>query len=339
MTSPYSITLSAFADEVGFKKTAVEQLTALAAMGLQYYSPRFIDVSGSGETKHIMTLNEAELKTLKELHAAYGIHVTSIGSPIGKVKLIDKDDGTHNRYVPFADYLAKDVQTAIDRATFLETKLIRGFSFYQPRGDEPTKYLPQAIDQIGRIAEKCAAAGVVYGLEVEANLIGQNGRLLGEIAKQVNSPHMVLIFDGGNLSSQNLDVVECFAEYEAMRPYLGWLHIKDYQVDPNLPWTGVVEEERLRNFVPASLGDSGHERILRDLRQHLPELNASMQKIGAPGVFLELEPHLKGGGQFGGFSGPDGLGVACRSLCSILDYVQIDYELRTFEHIRKARGF
>ena len=42
---------------------------------------------------------------------------------------------------------------------------------------------------------------------------------------------------------------------------------------------------------------------------------------------------------FGGFSGPDGLGVACRSLCSLLDYVQIDYELRTFEHIRRARGF
>ncbi|MES2793369.1 MAG: TIM barrel protein, partial [Planctomycetota bacterium] len=300
---------------------------------------RFIDVTGSGETKHIMTLNEAELKTLKELHAAYGIRVASIGSPIGKIKLIDQEDGSHNRFVPFADYLAKDVQTAIDRATFLETKLIRGFSFYQPKGDDPAKYIPQAVDQIGRITERCAAAGVVYGLEVEANLIGQNGRLLGEIAKQVNSPNMVLIFDGGNLSCQNMNVVECFNEYEAMRPYLGWLHIKDYQVDPSLPWTGVVEEERLRNFVPASLGDSGHERILRDLRQHLPELNASMQKIGAPGVFLELEPHLKGGGQFGGFSGPDGLGVACRSLCSVLDYVQIDYELRTFDHIRRARGF
>lgn len=337
MTSPYSIILSAFADEVGFKKTAVEQLTALAAMGLQYYSPRFIDVSG--EHKHVMTLNETELKTLKELHAAYGIFVASIGSPIGKVKLVDKEDGTHNRYVPFAEYLAKDVQTAIDRATFLETKLIRGFSFYQPRGDDPKKYLAQAIDQIGQITEKCAAAGVVYGLEVEANLIGQNGRLLAEIAQGVNSPYMVLIFDGGNISSQNLNVVECFAEYEAMRPYLGWMHIKDYQVDTSLPWTGVVDEERLKNFVPANLGDSGHERILRDLRQHLPEINARMQKIGAPGVFLELEPHLKGGGQFGGFSGPDGLGVACRSLCSVLDYVQIDYELRTFDHVRRARGF
>lgn len=58
-----------------------------------------------------------------------------------------------------------------------------------------------------------------------------------------------------------------------------------------------------------------------------------------PGVFLELEPHLKGGGQFGGFSGPDGMGVAVRALCSVLDYVGIDYSLRTMDDIREARGF
>lgn len=332
-----SIILSAFADEVGGSQSALAQFSALAAMGLSYYSPRFIDISG--ERKHVMTLSKDELKTLKTMHADFGIHVTSIGSPIGKVKLLDQDDGSHNRFVPFKKYLAEDVQTAIDRATFLETKLIRGFSFYHPRGTDPKAHIPQAVDQLGAIVEKCAKAGVVFGLEVEANLIGQNGKILAELAKKVKSPHMVLIYDGGNLSSQNMNVIECFDEYAAMIPYLGWIHIKDYEVDPSLPWTGVVDEERLKNFVPANVGDSGHERILRDLRQHLPKINKRMQKLGAPGLFLELEPHLKGGGQFGGFSGPDGLGVACRSLCKLLDYVEIDYSLRGFEDIRKARGF
>ena len=64
-----------------------------------------------------------------------------------------------------------------------------------------------------------------------------------------------------------------------------------------------------------------------------------MKRLGAPGVFLELEPHLKGGGQFGGFSGPDGVGVALRSLCRLLDFVEIDYELRDFNDIKRARGF
>jgi hypothetical protein len=124
-----------------------------------------------------------------------------------------------------------------------------------------------------------------------------------------------------------------------MRPYIGWMHIKDYTIDPDLEWTGVVDEERLKNFVPANVGDAGHELVLRDFREQIPKIEKKMKRLGAPGVFLETEPHLKGGGQFGGFSGPDGMGVAVRALCSVLDYVGIGYHLRDFADIRTARGF
>ena len=79
--------------------------------------------------------------------------------------------------------------------------------------------------------------------------------------------------------------------------------------------------------------------MLRELKGRLPELEAKMVGMGAPGFFLEVEPHRKGGGQFGGFSGPDGIGVSVRSLCRVLDYVGIDYALRDFSDIQQARGF
>ena len=79
--------------------------------------------------------------------------------------------------------------------------------------------------------------------------------------------------------------------------------------------------------------------ILRDFRQILPGLEAKLRRRGIPGVFLDLEPHLKGGGQFGGFSGPDGMGVALRGLCRVLDYVGIEYRLRDFGDVKAARGF
>jgi sugar phosphate isomerase/epimerase len=331
------IIISAFADEAANSKSVVEQFAVLAALGLEYYSPRFLNVSG--EVKNIMKLDKAELKTVKSLQDDYGLKVTSIGSPIGKVKLLDQDDGTHNRFVPFNKYVKDDVATAIDRAKSLGARMIRGFSFYHPRGTDPVPHVAQAADQIAAIADKCAQAEVVFALEVEANLIGQNGRLMAELANKANRPNLVCIFDGGNISSQNLDPVRCFAEFQAMRKHLGYLHIKDYKIDTKLEWTGVVDEERLKNFVPCDRGDSGHEAIFRDLRDNLPAIDKKMKKLGLPGVFLELEPHLKGGGQFGGFSGPDGLGVACRALCSLLDYVGLDYQLRTFNHIRRARGF
>src|SRR5690606_9224485 len=140
-------------------------------------------------------------------------------------------------------------------------------------------------------ADEFKQHGMVYGLEVEANLIGQNGRLLAELAEKLNRDNLVVIFDGGNLSSQNMTPLECFREYEAMRPHIGWIHVKDYSVDPKLEWKGYVDEERLKNFVPANIGDSGHEYIIRDFRNHIPKVEERMRKLGAPGVFLELEPH------------------------------------------------
>ena len=339
MTSKPSIILSAFADESANSKSAAEQFAALAAIGLQYYSPRFVDVMGAGNVKHVTELDGDELARLAKLQTDYGLKVTSIGARLGKVKLLDIDDGSHNKFVTDAVYHAGDVAATIRAAQALGAKLIRGFSFYHPKGEDPAKYVQQAADRLGPIVDLCGQAGLVYGLEVEANLVGQNGRMLAALAQAVGRSNMVCIFDGGNISSQNLSPLECLAEYRAMRDSFGWMHIKDYHVDPNLVWTGVVNEEMLKNFVPCDVGDSGHELILRDLKEHLPTIEAKMKQLGAPGVFLELEPHLKGGGQFGGFSGPDGMGVAVRSLCRLLDYVGIDYKLRDFNDIKAARGF
>ena len=69
----------------------------------------------------------------------YGLNVSSIGSPIGKVKLADVEDGTKNVYVPFKKYLATDVNKACELAHAFETKLIRGFSFYHPKGSDPAR--------------------------------------------------------------------------------------------------------------------------------------------------------------------------------------------------------
>lgn len=339
MSANPEVLLSAFADEAANRKTAIEQMAALAALGLKYYSPRFVDVTGAGQVKHVIELRDDELAQLKEIHAEYGMSVASIGSRIGKIKLLDQADGSHNKFVPFDEYMATEVANTIRAAVTLDAKLIRGFSFYQPKGEAPDGYVDQAVELVGKITDEFAKHGIVYGLEVEANLIGQNGKMLAELATKIDRENLVVIFDGGNLSSQNMSPVQCYQEYELMRPHIGWIHIKDYEIDATMEWKGFVDEERLKNFVPANVGDSGHEAILRDFRNHIPALDARMKKLGGPGVFLELEPHLKGGGQFGGFSGPDGMGVAVRALCSVLDYVNIDYRLRNMGDIKSLRGF
>ena len=332
MTTP--ILLSGFADEAANEKLAVQQYSAFAALGLKYYSIRFVD-AGQG-IKNVMELGDDEIQHLVKMQADYGLKVSSIGSPIGKVKLQDVDDGTSNRFVPFDTYLKEDVATACDRAEAFGARLIRGFSFYHPKGTQPEQHLDQVCDQLGQIAEACDQRGLTFGLEVEANLVGQTGDLLAAIADKVNHPAMLTIFDAANIVTQGFTADETYAQYLAMKPSLGWVHIKDYH-DPS-PRGRIehVDEASLSNFVPADVGDSGHEAILRDLRDVLPALHQRMTARGADGDFLDLEPPVKGGGQFGGFSGPDGFGVALRGLCRVLDYVEIPYGLRNFSDIKRV---
>ena len=336
MSNP-SVILTGFADEAANQKTAHQQFSAFAALGLQYYTIRFIDL-GQG-VKNVMQLTKPEITRLQRLHDEYGLRVSSLGSPIGKVKLLDVDDGTHNPFIRFSKYLDKQVRRAVGLANTLETKLIRGFSFYHPRGTDPADHISQVVDQLGQIAEICDRSDLTFGLEVEANLVGQSGQLLAEIHRQVNHPALNLIFDAGNIVTQGCSAEEVFQQYVLMKRGMGWMHIKDYRHPQSVKRTEHVDEDSLKHFVPADSGDSGHEMILRDFREEIPKLTRKLKRRAIPGVFLDLEPHVKGGGQFGGFSGPDGLGVALRGLCRLLDYVGIDYHLRDFEDLRSARGF
>ena len=105
-----------------------------------------------------------------------------------------------------------------------------------------------------------------------------------------------------------------------MKPGLGWVHIKDYRKVSGKARGKHVEEDALANFVPADIGAGGHDKILADLHDACcRRLSKKLEQRGIPGVFLDLEPHVRGGGQFGGTSGPDGMGIALRGLCRVLD--------------------
>lgn len=341
MSDEPRVILSAFGDEAARHKTAIEQFSALAALGLEYYSLRFID-AGNG-VKNVMQLTVAEIRQLRHWEDEFGLNVASIGSPLGKVKLLDVEDGTKNPYLPFKKYLAGDVKKACELAHAFETKLVRGFSFYPPADSDPWEHVAQAADQLGQIAETCHRSDLTFGLEVEANLVGRNGELMAALNKQVNHPALVLVFDAANLLCQGYSTTDVFEQYRLMKPAIGWMHVKDYlapvEKNRNGAPKGRLDEDALKHFVPTDQGGSALELILKDFRDTLPKLGRKLQRRGIPGVFLDLEPHLKGGGQFGGYSGPDGMGVALRALQRVLDFAEIGYHLRDFDDIRAIRGF
>ncbi len=337
MSSTAPLLLSGFADEAANQKTIDQQFSVLAALGMRYFSIRFID-AGNG-VKNVMTLNKDEIDLIKEKLVEYGLTVSSIGSPIGKTKLCDVDDGTSLTYRPFETYVKEDVVRACELANSFGTKLLRGFSFYHPKGSDIQHHLAQAVDQVGTITDVCDSHGLTYGLEVEANLVGQTGQLLAEMHQQIARDALVTIFDGGNLVMQGFSAEEVYQQYLAMKPGLGWIHIKDFKDPDGSERVTHVDEESIKHFVPSDIGQSGHTAIMKDFANFLPELHQRITARGVPGVFADMEPHVKGGGQFGGFSGPDGFGVALRAFCRVCDDVGISYRLRDFSDIRADRGF
>ena len=328
------VVLTGFCDETCEDKNLERQFAVAAALGLEWISLRFYNL-GAG-VKNILAADQSDLDQIKSLLDKYGLRISSIGSPIGKIKLHDIQDGTPNQFRSFDSYLDQEVERICAIAHFLQSPLVRGFSFYHPRGTAPQQHVAEAASRLQAIAQRCRAKSLIFGLEVEANLIGQTGELVQQLVSQTDAPNLVSIFDGANLVVQGLSASAVWREYLALRGSLGWVHVKDYQSDSKGigertgTTSGHVDEESLSAFVPVGLGDAAYQQVLPDLKREVQNVTERLRLGGweEPLVFLDLEPHLRKGGQFGGYSGPDGFGLALRYLCRMLDKSKISYRLR-----------
>ena len=80
MSTP--VILSGFADEAANEKLAVQQYSAFAALGLRYYSIRFVD-AGEG-IKNVMQLSDAEIQHLVKMQSDMVCKLAALGRPLAK---------------------------------------------------------------------------------------------------------------------------------------------------------------------------------------------------------------------------------------------------------------
>ena len=126
--------LSAFADEVTDDFSG--QVRYLASEGISYIEPRFIN------KKNIMDLTKNELSDTRKMLRDFGLNVSAIGSPIGKVKLDE----------PFGPHLDK-FKHAIDLAVFFNTPYIRMFSYYAPQDKIIDDYRDEVLERMAKKAD------------------------------------------------------------------------------------------------------------------------------------------------------------------------------------------
>lgn len=238
--------ISGFSDEIS--KEIVTQFEVLNKLNIRYFEPRGID------GKNISTLNDEEVLELKAKMEQYGIRVSSIGSPIGKIKLTDS----------FEEHF-EVFKRVVKTAKMLDTKYIRMFSFYHEGGDEWTA--EERAEVIARLKKMIAYAeeqDVILLHENEKAIYGDTADRCIDLMKELYGPHFKAVFDPANFVQCGQDTKYA---YENLKNYIEYMHIKD----------ALFEDGKV---VPAGCGDGNVEYVL----------NALMEN-GYDG-FLSLEPHL-----------------------------------------------
>ncbi len=237
--------LSAFADE--YADSTAEQLQALKDFGIDFIEVRHLN------GKNISVITENEVKEAKKELDAFGIKVSALGSPLGKVKL----DGDLDAHFDMA-------RRVFETANVFETKFIRMFSFYAPDGKSIADMKDEVLSGLERLVDLARKYSVVLCHENEANIYGDVPERCHELLTHFGG-EMKCVFDMGNFVLENVDPVSA---YEKLKDHIAYFHIKDALYE------GAI--------VPAGKGEAKIKEILKAHRSYSKD-----------DFFVSLEPHLQ----------------------------------------------
>ena len=237
--------ISGFSDEIA--ENVQKQFEVLNRLGIEYFEPRGID------GKNISELTDGETQELAEKMKKYGISVSSIGSPVGKIKLSD-DFGAH----------LEKYKHVVKTAKALGTKYIRVFSFYHDGGDWTAEERDEVLARLRKMIEYAKTEGVILLHENEKGIYGDTAARCADLMKNLSCENFRAVFDPANFVQCGEDTA---AAYEVMKDYIEYMHIKDARAADGM-------------VVPSGMGDGNVREILGKLFAR-----------GYNG-FLSLEPHL-----------------------------------------------
>ena len=238
--------MSAFADE--YSRVFDTQLAMLKEQGIDYLEPRFVDGINIAE------FDSAGAKQIKEKLDANGIGISSIGSPLGKIKLSDDMDAH-----------MEQVKRVCETANILDTKYVRMFSFYLHDGKTDKECRNEVIEAVGKMLDIADSAGVMMCHENEARIYGESPENCLDLLEAFGG-RLRCVFDMGNFV---LDQHKPYPDgYQMLKPYIEYFHIKDSMAK------GAI--------VPPGCGEAHIEEILKE---HIKDAQKD--------VFITLEPHLE----------------------------------------------
>lgn len=240
--------ISGFSDEIS--SNFDEQLQVVRKLGMRYISLRGID----GRNINEYSTKEVEQQILPKLES-YGIKVSSIGSPIGKIFINDEEG--------FLKQLG-DLERLCQICRVLECRYIRMFSFYIKKEEDYDKYKDLVVKKIKEFTQIAEKYDVILVHENEKDIFGDIGRRCKVLLDEVKSERFKAIFDFANFVQCREDVMAC---YNMLKEDVVYFHIKDAHTNDNQNVVCGTGEGRIEEILEIAIKE-GYEGFLT-LEPHL----------------------------------------------------------------------
>ncbi len=157
-----------------------------------------------------------DVERIKDKLSAAGLQVSAISAPFFKCGLDDEEEV--RRHI-------EGLERCIGFARVLDTKLIRGFTFWHK--DTLAQRLPDIVRRFEAPDRLLREAGMVLALESDPSVYAANAGELRQVLEAVNSPRIQALWDPGNNLYSPRPEVPYPHGYKLIRPYLAHVHLKD----------------------------------------------------------------------------------------------------------------
>lgn len=149
----------------------------------------------------------------------YGLTVCAISAPLFKCDF--DDDAAITLHT-------ENFEKCAQRANQIGAKMIRGFDFWDSGID-----IKKRAEKYKKIAEICKKYNIICVIEADPSVHSNTPHLTAQLAKEINSPYIKVLFDPGNeiwVTGKASDDA-----YDAVKPYLAHIHIKDADIIDGKP--------------------------------------------------------------------------------------------------------
>jgi len=195
--------------------------------------------------RNIKDFDDSELRKVRKMVKSAGLEVVCISSPLFKCNIDDdKEVRDHLRFLP----------RVVEITKFFDAELVRGFAFWIKENRE--QYWETIVDRVNEAVDLCESEGVTFALENEHSTFTGTGKEACELAKEIDSRNLSLLWDPGN------------ALVAGEKPYPdGYLQVRDRMVHMHLKDVAVDPNTEKSEFVAVGRGKIDYEGQFRSLAE------------------------------------------------------------------------